>query len=82
MQKKLAYFQNGAVNKEGEQQKQVECCIEVCLLNAKYVHWVEYVERIPLCQWTVWLIPWIEAKLENVLDNDQHLLNEHTHTPY
>jgi len=75
---KLAYFQNRTMNEQGEQQKEVICCIVVCPLDAKYVDWVEYVERILLCQFTVRLVPRIETELENILDYDQHLTNKHT----
>ena len=70
------------MNEQGEQQKQVERCVVVCPLNAKNVHWVEYAEGIPLCQFMVWLIPRIKVKLEYVLDNDQHLSTKHTYTPF
>jgi len=76
----LAYFQNRTVNEQCEQQKQVKHCIVVFLLNAKYIHRVDYIAGILLSQLIILLVPRIEVKLENVLHDDQHLLKEHTHT--
>ena len=68
------------MNKQREQQKQVEHCIVIFLLDAKYVQWVHYISRILLCQIILWLVPHIEVELEYVLHDDQHLLTENKNT--
>jgi len=78
---KVAYFQHRSVYEEWEEKKQIEHGVVVLLLDAEYVDWVDDIDGKLFGYITVGLVPWIEVELEDVLDNDQHLLTTQLESP-